>query len=97
MSAPLSDGGGTEAEIRLEAVFGQLGVVFRFEARVFGGGFVVLADVLADAETGFGVLLQNLPIVCLFFHRVALVFEAEFLLLAGLRFEAILGLACFGS
>jgi hypothetical protein len=43
MSAPLS------------GLFGQLGVVFRFEARVFGGGF------------------------------------------AGLRFEAILLLACFGS
>ncbi len=38
MSAPLS------------GVFGQFGVVLRFEARVFGGQFAVLADVLANAE-----------------------------------------------
>ncbi len=85
MSAPLS------------GVFGQLGGVLRFEARVFGGQFAVLADVLADAEAGFGVLLQNLPIVDLFFHLVALIFDADFLLFAPLRFEAILLLACFGS
>jgi hypothetical protein len=93
----LRGGGGTAAEIGLEAVFGQFGVVLRFEARVFGCGFEGLADVLADAEASFGVFLENLPIVCLFFHFVALVFEAEFLLFAGLRFEAILLLTCFGS
>jgi hypothetical protein len=58
---------------------------------------VVLTDVLADAEAGFRVLLQKIPIVCLFFHVVALGFEAEFLLLAVLRFKAIFGLAPFGS
>jgi len=35
--------------------------------------------------------------VCLLFHVVAPVLEAEFLLLAGLRFKAIFGLAPFGS
>jgi hypothetical protein len=34
-------------------VFGELSGVLRFEARVFGGQFAVLAD----AEAGFGVLL----------------------------------------
>ena len=38
-------GGGTAAEIGLEAVFGELSFVLRFEARVFGGQFVVLTDV----------------------------------------------------
>jgi hypothetical protein len=90
-------GGGTSAEILLEAVLGQLGVVLRFEARVFSGQFAVLADVLANAEAGFGVFLQNVPIVGLFFHLVALIFDAKFLLLAALRFEAILLPAPFGS
>jgi hypothetical protein len=36
MSAPLSDGGGTSAEILLEAVFCQLGGVLRFEAQLSG-------------------------------------------------------------
>ncbi len=85
MSAPLS------------GVFGQLGGVLRFEARVFGGQFAVLTDVLTDAEAGFGVFLQNLPIMCLFFHLVALIFDANFLLFASLRFEAIFGLAPFDS
>jgi hypothetical protein len=52
----LRGGGGTAAEIGLEAVFGQFGVVLRFEARVFGCGFEGLADVLADAEAGFGIV-----------------------------------------
>ena len=56
-------------EARLEAVFCRFGIVSRFEARVCGGGFAVLADVLADAEAGFGVLLENLPIVSLFLRR----------------------------
>ncbi len=97
MEKKLSGGGGTSAEILPEVVFGQFGIVLRFEARVFGGQFVVLTDVLADAEAGFGVFLQKIPIVCLFFHVVALGFEAEFLLLTRLRFEAIFGLALFGS
>ena len=84
-------------EARLEAVFCQFGIVLRFEARVFSGGFAVLADVLADAEACLGVFLENLPVMRLLFHGVALVFEAEFLLFAGLRFEAILLLARFGS
>jgi hypothetical protein len=48
----LSGGGGTSAEILLEPVFGQFGVVLRFKAGVCGGGFAVLTDVLADAEAG---------------------------------------------
>ncbi len=49
------------------------------EKELSGGGFAVLADVLADAEAGFGVFLENLPIVCLFFPGVALDFETELL------------------
>ena len=30
-------------------MFGQFGIVLRFKAGVFGGQFVVLTDVLADA------------------------------------------------
>jgi len=41
--------------------------------------------------------LDHLPIMRLFFHFMALVFEAEFLLFAGLRFEPKLGFALFGS
>ena len=88
---------GTPAKVWLEAVLGEFGGVLRFEAGVLSGGFVVLREVLADAEAGLGVSLENLPIMRLFFHGLALVFEAEFLLFAGLRFEAILLLACFGS
>ena len=69
----------------------------RFEARVFGGGFGVLSDVLADAEASFGVFLDDVPIMSLFFHFVALVFEAKFFVFAVLRFEAIFFLAPFGS
>ena len=97
-SLKLSGVGGDPAAIGLlEAVFGQFGVVLRFEARVFGGEFGVLVDVLTDAEAGFGVFFDYLPIVSLFFHFVALVLEADFLVFAGLRFEPILFLAPFGS
>jgi len=78
-------------------VFGQFGVVLCFEARVFRSGFAVLVDVLADAEAGFGVFFENFPIMCLFFHFVALDIDSELFLFARLRFEAIFGFAYFGS
>jgi hypothetical protein len=89
--------GGTPAKVWLEAVLGEFGGVLRFEAGVLGGGFVVLRDVLGDAEASFGVFLDHFPIMSLFFHFVLLVFDAKFLLFAGLRFEAIFGLAALGS
>ncbi len=88
------NGGGTSAEIRLRPCLASSAW---FKAGVFGGQLVVLTDVLADAEAGLGVFFQNIPIMRLFFHVVALDFEAEFLLLTRLRFEAIFGLAPFGS
>jgi hypothetical protein len=88
---------GTSELMVLEAVLGELGGVLRFEAGNFGGGFAVLREGLRDTEAGFGVFLENLPIMCLFFHFVLLVFDAKLLLFAGLRFEAIFGLASFGS
>ena len=90
-------GGDTPAIVLLEAVFGQLCVVLRCEARVFGGRFGVLGDVLADAEAGFGIFLDYVPIMRLFFHFMALVFDTKFLFFASLRFEAIFFLAPFGS
>ncbi len=94
----LGGGGlGTSELMVLEAVFGELGGVLRFEAGVLNGRFVVLREILSDAEAGFGVFIDHLPIMCLFFHFVLLVFDAKFLFFAGLRFEAIFGLACFGS
>jgi len=89
--------GGTSAIVWLEAVLGEFGGVLRFEAGVLGGGFVVLREILPDAEAGFSVFLENLPIMCLVFHFVLFVFDAKFLFFAGLRFEAIFGLAAFGS
>jgi hypothetical protein len=56
-----------------------------------------VGDVLAYAVTKCGVFEANVPFVVFFFHFVALVFEAEFLVFAVLRFEAIFGLALFGS
>ena len=63
-----------------------------FEGRFAGGGYV-----LAGAVAEFGVFEEEIPVMAFFFHLVALVFDVEFLLFAGLRFEAILLLACFGS
>ena len=71
--------------------------VLRFEARIFAGGLVVVGDVLAYAVAECGVFEANIPFMAFFFHFVALVFEAEFLVFAALRFEANLGLALFGS
>ena len=89
---------GAPKRMRLEAAFCEFGGVLRFEARVLrSGSFAVLGDVLREATAGFGVFSDEIPIMCLFFHFVALVFEAEFLLFAILRFEAIFGFALFGS
>jgi hypothetical protein len=75
----------------------DFGGVLRFEAGIFAGRFVGGGDVLAGAVTECGVFEENVPGMVFFFHLVALVFDAEFLLLAALRFEAIFGLAPFGS
>jgi hypothetical protein len=75
----------------------KFGSVLRFEARIFAGGFVEIGDVLACEVTEFGIFEANVPLMVFFFHLVALVFDAEFLIFAGLRFEAIFGLAPFGS
>ena len=71
--------------------------VLRFEARIFAGGLVVVGDVQAYAVTKCGVFEANIPFMVFFFHFVALVFDAEFFVFAVLRFEAIFGLALFGS
>ena len=71
--------------------------VLRFEARIFAGGLVVVGDVLTYAVAKCGVFEANIPFMVFFFHFVALVFEAELFVFAVLRFEAIFGLALFGS
>ena len=89
--------GGTSQIVVLEAVFCQFGGVLRREARIFGGGFGVLRHVLTDAEASFGIFFDYVPIMRLFFHFVALVFDALFLVFAVLRFEPIFFFAPFGS
>ncbi len=71
--------------------------VLRFEARILASGLVVVGDVQAYAVTKCGVFEANIPFMVFFFHFVALVFDAEFFVFAVLRFEAIFGLALFGS
>ncbi len=71
--------------------------VLRFEARVFADGLAGVGDVQAYAVTKGGVFESNIPFVVFFFHFVTLVFDAEFCVFAVLRFEAIFGLALFGS
>ena len=75
----------------------DFGHVLRFEGRIFADGLIVMGDVLAYAVTKCCVFEANVPFMVFFFHFVALVFEAQFRVFAVLRFEAICGLALFGS
>ena len=52
-----------------------------------------VGDIQADAVAKGGVFQANIPFMVFFFHFVAFVFDADFLILAFLRFEAIFGLA----
>ncbi len=92
-------GGGSLGGLRLTVLEEPLdfGGVLRFEARIFEGRFAGCGDVLAGAVAECRIFEENVPRVVFFFHLVALIFDAKFLLFAGLRFEAILGFACFGS
>ncbi len=81
----------------LQATFDEFGGVLRFEARIFFCCVDLLGGVGGELVTSLGVLSQNVPIMRLLFHFVLLVFDAELFLFAVLRFEAILGFACFGS
>ena len=83
--------------LRFQAATGQFGGVLRFEARLFFGGSEILQSVEGDLVAGLAVLLENLPIVRLFFHFVLLVFDTEFFGFAVLRFEPKVGFARFGS
>jgi hypothetical protein len=98
-AAPPELGGGLGGSewMRLKTVFGEFGGVLRSEARIFGGGFAGLSNILRDTEAGFGVFAEDVPIMRLLFHFVPLAFEVEFFLFAVLRFEAILGFPRFGS
>jgi hypothetical protein len=60
----------------------------RFEAKIFAGRLEIVQHVPRDAGTGFAIFPQKAQIVSLFFRLVALIFDAKFLLCAGLRFEA---------
>ena len=71
--------------------------VLRFEARIFAGGLAGVGDVQTYAVTKCGVFHANIPFMVFFFHFVALILDAELLLFAFLRFEAIFGFASFGS
>lgn len=75
----------------------DFGDILRFEARIFEGSFHEIDDVLAGAMAEGGVFEANVPFVVVFFHLVAFALDAPFLLFAVLRFEAIFGLASFGS
>jgi hypothetical protein len=87
--------GDLRAAILEEAV--QFGGELRFEARILVDGFVEIDDILAGTMAEGRVFEANVPLVVIFFHFVALVLDAQFLLFAVLRFEAIFGLASFGS
>ncbi len=85
------------ARVRLEAAFFEFGVVLRYEARIFFGRFDLLGGVGGDLVAGLGVFAHYVPKMFFFFHFVLFVFEAQFLLFAFLRFEAIGFFALFGS
>jgi hypothetical protein len=75
----------------------DFGDVLRFEVGILAGGLEVCQDVFAGAVTKLGVFEVYVPFVVFFFHFVALILEAEFLVFAFLRLEAIFGFASFGS
>ncbi len=75
----------------------NFGDVLRFEVRIFDSGFVEIGDVLAGAVTEGSFFYANVPIMVFFFHFVALILDAELLLFAFLRFEAICDFSSFGS
>ena len=90
-----SYGGAYEASFQV--VFAVFGVDLRYEARVLVSGGHFLDQILAELVAGFGIFLEDVPIVGVFFHLVFL-FGADFgLLPALLRFEPKLGFALFGS
>ncbi len=75
----------------------HFGEVLRFEGRIFVHEFVEIGDVLAGTMAEGGIFEADVPKMAIFFHFVALILDAQFLVFAFLRFEANFGLASFGS